>query len=124
VTAEYRIHEGQSGVFGKARTRLSQRRLFQPSIDEQIALAAELRAIEAAVRQLGKIAPYLTVAAIFMLATGAQRWPGVWVGGTLHLVARAGSRPSRAIAPTSAPRATGSAPAEVEPRPLPEIDRA
>jgi hypothetical protein len=31
-TAEYRIREGQSGVFGKARTRLSHRGLFQPSI--------------------------------------------------------------------------------------------
>jgi hypothetical protein len=39
-TAEYRIREGQSGLFGKARTRR------WPSIDEQIALAAELRMID------------------------------------------------------------------------------
>jgi hypothetical protein len=39
-TVEYRILESQSGVFGKARTRR------WPSIDEQIALAAELRMID------------------------------------------------------------------------------
>jgi hypothetical protein len=71
-TAEYRIREGQSGVFGKARTRLSHRGLFQPSIDEQIALAAELKAIEAAVRRLGKIADLPTLEQRFRLSNAAR----------------------------------------------------
>jgi hypothetical protein len=51
-TAEYRIRERQSGLFGKARPRR------WPSIDEQIALAIELRMIDAEINYGGGAAAW------------------------------------------------------------------